>query len=136
MPRPCGADLLRSRRRFPHDVEFAMQRQYQRRVLRDAQIVGRDRNPLLGQPPDLVTSAQGSMTTPLPMTDIYPAARRQTAAASSLNVLPADDERMPGVVPALKTHDDVGALREPVHDLALALVAPLGSDHDDVRHLR
>ena len=48
--------------------------------------------------------------------------------------LVADDERVAGVVAALEAHDDIGALRQPVDDLALALVAPLGADHRDVRH--
>ena len=41
---------------------------------------------------------------------------------------------MARVVAALKPHDDIGALRQPIHDLAFALVAPLGTDHDNVRH--
>jgi hypothetical protein len=40
-----------------------------------------------------------------------------------------------GVVAALEAHDNVGALRQPVDDLAFALVAPLGADHHHVRHL-
>ena len=43
-----------------------------------------------------------------------------------------DDQRMAGVVAALKTHHGLGAFGQPVHQLALAFVAPLGSDHDDV----
>ena len=46
----------------------------------------------------------------------------------------ADDQGVAGVVAALEAHDDVGALRQPVDDLAFALVAPLGADHDHVRH--
>jgi hypothetical protein len=42
-------------------------------------------------------------------------------------------QRMAGVVPALEPHDHVGPVRQPVDDLALALVAPLGADHRDVR---
>ena len=44
----------------------------------------------------------------------------------------ADDERVPGVVAALEAHDALRVLGQPVDDLALALVAPLGSDDDDV----
>ena len=40
----------------------------------------------------------------------------------------ADDDRMPGVGPALIAHDQVGPLGEHVHQLALAFVAPLGPD--------
>ncbi|GBD47193.1 hypothetical protein METY_0406 [Methylopila sp. Yamaguchi] len=42
---------------------------------------------------------------------------------------------MARVVAALEADDDVRLLREPIDDLALAFVAPLGADHDDVRHL-
>ena len=41
---------------------------------------------------------------------------------------------MARVVPALEARDDVGALREPIDDLALPLVAPLGAHDDDVGH--
>src|SRR5262249_4355069 len=46
----------------------------------------------------------------------------------------ADDQRVAGVVAALEADDDVGPLRQPVDDLALALVAPLGADHRDIGH--
>ena len=45
-----------------------------------------------------------------------------------------DDQRVPGVVPALEARDHVGALGQPVDDLALALVAPLGADDHHVAH--
>ena len=48
--------------------------------------------------------------------------------------LAADDQRMAGIVAALKARDHVRALAQPVDNLALAFVAPLGADHDDVRH--
>ena len=47
--------------------------------------------------------------------------------------LVADDQRVAGIVAALEADDDVGAAGEPVDDLALALVAPLGADHGDIR---
>ena len=43
-----------------------------------------------------------------------------------------DDERVAGVVAALEAHDRLRVVGEPVDDLALALVAPLGADDDDV----
>ena len=43
-----------------------------------------------------------------------------------------DNERMPGVVPALKTHHCRDVVREPVDDLALAFIAPLGTDDYDI----
>ena len=41
---------------------------------------------------------------------------------------------MSRIMAALKADDDVGLLGEPVDDLALAFVAPLGADHDNIRH--
>ena len=52
-------------------------------------------------------------------------ARRQQGKLIDLTV---DDQCVPGVVPALKAHDHVRPAREPVDDLALALVAPLRTD--------
>ena len=46
----------------------------------------------------------------------------------------ADDKRVAGIVPALEPDDDIGAARQPVDDLALALIAPLGADHGHVCH--
>ncbi len=47
-------------------------------------------------------------------------------------LLLADDERMPGVVPALKAHDGARAIRQHVDDGAFAFVAPLRPDDDYV----
>jgi adenylosuccinate synthase len=47
-----------------------------------------------------------------------------------------DDERMASVVSALEAHDDIRLLREPVDDLALAFVAPLGADNHHACHGR
>src|SRR4051794_41918203 len=51
-----------------------------------------------------------------------------------LEGLTVADDRVAGVVSALKADHDIGLLREQVGDLALALVAPLGADYDDSRH--
>jgi hypothetical protein len=47
-------------------------------------------------------------------------------------LLSLDEHRVPGVVAALRAGDDLKAWREQVDDLALALVAPLGAEHDHV----
>src|SRR5262249_62076078 len=50
-------------------------------------------------------------------------------------LLAADHERVPGVVPALEAHHALRMVGEPVDDLALALVAPLGAyDYDVLAH--
>ena len=47
-------------------------------------------------------------------------------------LLAGDDERMAGIVSALKTYHPLRMIGQPVDDLALALIAPLGTDDDDV----
>jgi hypothetical protein len=41
---------------------------------------------------------------------------------------------MARIVPALVAHHDVGALAQPIDDLAFALVAPLAADDDHICH--
>ena len=53
---------------------------------------------------------------------------------ADLERLVADDDRVPGVRPALVTADDIRTLREQVDDLALAFVSPLRADDDGRRH--
>src|SRR5207245_9172106 len=43
-------------------------------------------------------------------------------------------DRVPGVVPALTTDDQVGGTGQEIGGFPLALVAPLGSDQDRYRH--
>src|SRR5262245_25768355 len=47
-----------------------------------------------------------------------------------------DDERVAGIVAALEANHDICLLRQPIDDLALALVAPLRPDNDDISHRR
>ena len=54
--------------------------------------------------------------------------------ARILNVSLADDDRVPGVRPALVTADHISLLRKQVDDLALALVTPLRADDDGRWH--
>ena len=49
--------------------------------------------------------------------------------------LAVDDDGVAGVVAALVADDHVHLLGEEVGELALALVAPLGADHDGGRHV-
>jgi hypothetical protein len=41
---------------------------------------------------------------------------------------------MAGVMAALEPHDHIGAARQPIDDLSLAFVTPLGADDGDVSH--
>ncbi len=68
--------------------------------------------------------------------DDAPAARVEDAGGDRLEheLLLAHHDGVPGVVPALVADGHVDTGRQHVHHLPLALVAPLGADHDDVRH--
>ena len=46
----------------------------------------------------------------------------------------SDNEGVAGVVTALEAYHDIGALRQPIDDLTLAFVAPLGADDGDIAH--
>ncbi len=109
--------------------------QDQRHVVSDAKIVPRDRDALALQLLDLggqrirvehdAVADNGQLARPHD-------ARRQKGQL--VDIL-ADDQRMAGIVAALEADDRVGLLGQPVDQLALALVAPLGANHDYVRHL-
>ena len=114
-------------------VELAVERQDQRRVLGDPQRLDRDRDPLAAQGLDLAQERPGVDHDAV--ADDRELAAHDAGRQQRELVGPAvDDERVAGVVAALEADHDVGALRQPVHDLALALVAPLGADDRDVRH--
>ena len=46
-----------------------------------------------------------------------------------------DDQRMAGVITALKADDNVRVVGEEIDDLAFAFVAPLGADDCNVGHV-
>ncbi len=49
-------------------------------------------------------------------------------------MLLSDLDGVASVVAAVEAGHDLDLLREQVHDLSLAFVAPLGADHNDIRH--
>ena len=79
-------------------------------------------------------STSGSTTQPAPITETLPEIT-PLGVWPDLERLAADDDRVPGVRPALVAADHIRALREQVDDLALALVAPLRADDDGRRHV-
>ena len=119
---------------FSLGVEFAVQRQDQRHVLGDLEICGRHLDALAAYFLDLVDQMVGiehdAVADHRELARAHDARRKQR----ELEHLAVDDQRMAGVVAALEAHDDVGANRQPVDDLALPFVAPLGADHDDIGH--
>ena len=130
-----GADLARPPRASSRStVELAVQRQDQRGVLGEQQVLRRDRHALLAQRLDLRQQRPG--IDHHAVADDRQLARPHHARGQQAQLVGrvADDQRVAGIVAALEAHHDVGALGQPVDDLALALVAPLGADHRHIRH--
>jgi hypothetical protein len=117
-------------------VELPVEREDQAHVFGDAEIVAGDRYPLVRKSGDLVDER-------MRIEDDAVADHRKLAGTHhpggqqrELVHGSPDDERMTGIVAALKAHDHVRLLGEPIDDLAFALVAPLGAHDDRVRHRR
>ncbi len=119
---------------FADGVELAMQRQDQRYVFGDAQIFRTDGDALRRELCDLIEERlrieHDAVADHRELRGPQHARRQQRQLVG----FAVDDERVAGIVAALKAHDDVGLLRQPVDDLALPLVAPLGADDDNIGH--
>ena len=118
------------------EVELAMQRQDERHVVGDPKRFRRDDDPLAFQLVDL--GDQRMRIEHHAIADDRELSRPHHAGGqqAQLEGDAVDDERVPGIVAALEADDDVGALRQPVDDLSLALVAPLRADDHHIRHVR
>src|SRR5690606_27753503 len=131
----AGAGTARGARPLARPVELAVQGQDQGRVLGDAQVVRSDRDAARAQRLDLVEQGPGidhnAVADDRQLARAHHAGRQQ----AELEGLAVDHQGVAGVVPALEAHHHLGALRQPVDDLPLALVAPLGADHGDVGHV-
>ena len=129
-----GADAGRELPILADRLELAMQRQDQRRVLGDAQIVRRHRDALFPERGDLVEQRlridHHAVADDRQLAAAHHAGRQQRQLVGDA----VDHQRVAGIVAALEAHDDVGLLGQPVDDLALALVAPLGADYHHIRH--
>ena len=130
----CRADLHARIGAFAHLVEFAMDGQDQDCIFRDLEVLRRDLHALgrdlvhfLGEGPGIEHDAipqNGELAGP------HDARWQQRELVGDA----IDDERMACIVTTLEAHHDVGSLRQPVHDLALALVSPLGADYCNICH--
>ena len=111
-----------------------MQRQDQGGVLGDAQTVRRHGDPLLLEATDLFDERM--RVEHHAVADHRQLARPHHARRQQRELVghPVDDQRVAGIVAALEAYHDVGLLGEPIDDLSLALVAPLGADHDHIGH--
>ena len=131
---PRRADRRAALAIFARGVEFAVQRQDQRRVFGDAQIVRRDVDALLFQLGDFVD--ERVRVEHDAVADDRQLSRPHHARWQERKLVggAVDDERVAGIVAALEADHDVGLLRQPINNLAFALVAPLGADHDNIGH--
>ena len=128
-----GADRAGAAGIFPRAIEIAVQRQDQRALIGNVQVGGRDR--------DAHSAYAGHLVTEVPRIENHAIADdRQRSAddtagqqAQFIDVF-ADDQGVAGVMAALEAHDDIGALRQPVDDLAFAFITPLGADDGNIGH--
>jgi hypothetical protein len=106
-----GADCGRRACGLAQRVELAMQRQDQRDVLGDAQVVGADGDALPLQPIHFIQKGGGIEHHAI--ADHGELGRTQHAGRQQgkLVGLAVDDQRMAGIVAALEAHDDVGLFR-------------------------
>ena len=130
---PRRPDLARTRRILAQRVEITVKRQDQRAIVGDVQGIGSDGHALRQQLLDLCLQRPGIEHDAI--TDNAGRATDDTGGQQRQLVhrLP-HDQRVTGIMSALKSDDDIGALGEPVDDLSLALVTPLGADHCDIGH--
>ncbi len=129
-----GADGVDRVAGFAQRIEITVQRQDQRDVLGDAQVVRADGDALPFQFRHFID--EGLRVEHHAVADDGEFRRPQHAGRQQRQFVGVaiDDERMAGIVAALEAHDDVGLLRQPVDDLALPLVAPLGADDNNIGH--
>ena len=125
-----GADGVGAARRFARLVERNVRRQDQRAVRRDAQS---RKHVHAGVDERLRFTEQRFQRQHHAVADeaLHVLVEDSRGNERQHGLLAADDQRVAGVVAALKTRHRGGALGEQVDDLALALVAPLGPDDDD-----
>ena len=134
-PATRGADLGDRILAFPRAVQFTVEGQDQRRVLGDHQRLGRDVHALRADRVDFLQQMprvqHDAIADHAQLAGPHDARRQRMQLVDRA----VDDQRMTGIVTALEPRDDIGALAQPVDDLALALVAPLGADHHHVGHV-
>ena len=126
-----GADLGLAGLGLPRLVEVAVQRQDQTGIVGQGQQFGRDPDALGFQPADLVD--QGPRVDDHAVANdrglaLHHAGRQQAQLVGDV----PDDQCVTGVMAALEPHHHIGAIGQPIDDLALALVAPLGTDYCDI----
>ncbi len=130
------ADAASAGRGLAQSVELAVERKDQGRILGDAEIVAADGDAEFLDLGDLVGERPGIDHDAVADDRELALAHHARGEQRELIGGAVDHQRMAGIVAALKAHHDIGALRQPVDDLALALIAPLGADDHDIGQIR
>ena len=76
----------------------------------------------------------GSITTPFPITQIFPGTQDARRDQMEDVLLRPGNDGVPCVIASLAADDDVGLFGEKIDDFAFAFIAPLGADEDCVCH--
>ena len=133
---PGSPDFLSAACPFPGVIQRGMHGQDQRRVLSDAEAALVDLQPQFAAALDLVDQRPGvehdAVTDQSLLALAHHTGRQQRQRVGDI----VDDQRVAGVMPALKPHHHVGAFGQPVHDFAFSFVAPLGAYDSHVRHVQ
>jgi len=129
-----GADLALTACGLASLIEGPVHGQDHVRAIRDAQALARNRHALRLEPRDL--GEQHLRIDDDARADHVERVLAQDARWDQMQdrLLALHDERVSSVRAALEPRDELRARAQMIDDLALALVAPLGADADDVRH--
>ena len=111
-----------------------MERQDQRGVLGNHQRLRRDVDALCPDRRDLAHEVPRIENHAIPDHGQLAATNHTRRERMQFVDLAIDDQCVPGIVAALKAADHIRALAQPVDDLALAFVTPLGADNHNVGH--
>ena len=115
-------------------IEFAVQAEDQRRILGDLQIVRRDLDAARREHGDFFQEMLRIEDDAIADDREFSGPHDARGQKRELIDLMIDDERMAGIVAALKAHHDIGLERQPIDDFTFSLIAPLGADHHHIRH--
>ena len=131
---PGGADLGHADLPFPRAVKFTMDGQDERGVFRNQQVVGVHLDALPAQLVDFRQQRPRVQHHAVADDRQFAAAHDARRQKRKLVDIAVDDQRVARIVATLEAGDDIGTLRQPVDDLALALIAPLGAHDHHVCH--
>src|SRR5215468_9817806 len=130
----CRADRGAGIGGFTEHIEFLVQRQNQGHILSNTQRIRRHFDTLAFEPPDFLDQRSGiehhAVADHREFARPHHAGRQQRQFIGDAIY----NERVACIMAALETHYNVGLLREPIDNLALAFVTPLRADDHHIRH--